>query len=182
MKDVMLDFETLGNGKNKCVVQVGACYFDRTTGEIGKTFEANIDARSAVMAGGQIDADTVYWWLKQSREAIDSILKEPLEDITIIFTRLNDFLKDAKEIWSHATFDYVTLQETLKQLNIKPSFSYRSARDIRTLVDIAGITVDKTTRTGLHHNGLEDCRHQVKYCVAAMDKIKRRLTPRENGE
>lgn len=171
MKDVMLDFETLGNGKNKCVVQVGACYFDRETGEIGKTFEMNFDAGSHVKHGAVIDAQTVYWWLSQSREAIDSILAQPRVDIKEGFIQLNDFLKDAKQIWSHATFDFVTLTETLTQLDITPSFHYRVARDIRTIVDLAKITIDKQSRTGLHHNGLQDCFHQVKYCVLALNKI-----------
>lgn len=171
----MLDFETLGNGKDKVVIQVGACYFDRYTGEIGACFEANIDAGSHVKAGGVIDAQTVYWWLSQSREAIDSILKEPREDVTVVFNRLNEFLKDAKQIWSHATFDFVTLTETLSQLGIKPLFHYRVCRDLRTVVDLANLTIDKTARTGVHHNGLDDCKHQVKYCVAAINKIKGRV-------
>lgn len=171
----MLDFETLGNGKNKCVIQVGACYFDRYTGEIGATFERNFDAGSHVKKGAVIDAQTVYWWLSQSKEAINSILAEPRVDVTEGFIALNDFLKDAKQIWSHATFDFVTLTETLRQLDIKPSFHYRVCRDLRTLVDLANLTIDKTPRTGLHHNGLEDCKHQIKYCVEAINKLKKKL-------
>lgn len=178
MKDVMIDFETLGNGKNKCAVQIGACYFDRETGEIGKTYKANIDAVSHVKVGGELDPQTVYWWLSQSKEAINSIIAEPRLPITQVFNELNEFFKDAKAIWSHATFDFVTLTEIYRQLDIKPSFHYRVCRDIRTLVDLAHITIGKIERTGLHHDGLEDAKHQVKYCVAAMNKIKSRQNPK----
>ena len=170
----MIDMETLGNGKHAAVIQIGACYFDRNTGEIGQTFDMNIDAESAVRSGAEMDAATVYWWLSQSKEAIDSVIAQPRIDTTLAFEALNEFLKDAKTIWSHATFDFVILTETLKRLQIKPSFRYTVARDIRTLVDLAKITFSKTKREGLHHNGLDDCKHQVKYCVEAMNKIKGR--------
>ena len=176
MNDVQLDFETLGNGKEKCIIQVGACYFDRVTGEIGATFKRNIDAASHMQYGAQIDAQTVYWWLSQSKEAINSVIAEPREDIKVVMNDLNEFLKDAKAIWSHATFDFVTLQETLKQLDIKPLFSFRTARDIRTLVDLGKVsTSDFNVERKLHHDALDDCFTQVKYCVAALNKVSGRV-------
>lgn len=171
MNDVMLDFETLGNGTNKCICQVGACYFDRVTGEIGATFAANIDAATHEALGGRLDSPTVYWWLAQSDVARASLLanKRPIRDV---FVDLNEFLKDAKRIWSHATFDFVTLMETNKQLGLKPPYNYKSGLDIRTLVYLANVSFDKTAREGVHHNGLDDCKHQVKYCVAALNALK----------
>jgi hypothetical protein len=174
MKDVMLDLETLGNGKNKCIVQIGACYFDRETGDIGETFKVNVDARSHVKHGGELDPDTVYWWLSQSKEAQNSITADPKIDIVEAFNSLNDFLKPAKAIWSHATFDFVTVQETFKQLSIKPLFHYRVARDLRTIVDIGKINIKDQVRESLHHDALEDCKFQVKYCVAALNNVKKR--------
>lgn len=171
MKDCMLDLETLGNGENKCVVQIGACYFDRTTGEIGKTFKVNVDAKSATDEGFQLDAPTVYWWLSQSQAARESILAEPRIPIRDAFSQLSDFLVDATCIWSHATFDFVTVMETYRKLDIKPQFSYRTARDIRTLIDLLNISIDKTPRDGVHHDGLSDAIHQVKYCMLAFEKL-----------
>lgn len=167
----MIDLETLGNGENKCVVQIGACYFDRTTGTIGETFKVNVDAKSATDAGFQLDASTVYWWLQQSQEARDSITAKPLLPIRDAFHQLDVFLCDAKCIWSHATFDFVTVMETYRKLNITPTFSYRTARDIRTLVDLFNISINKTTREGVHHDGLADAIHQVKYCMKAFEKL-----------
>ena len=173
-KDVMIDLETLGNGKNACVVQIGACYFNRETGEIGDKFKVNVDAESAMRSGADMDASTVYWWLSQSPEAIASIIAQPRVSIEQAFTDLNVFLSGARAIWSHATFDFVTITETYKRLNIKPLFGFRAARDIRTLVDLAKITVDGRVRIGTHHDGLADAIHQVGYCVEALNKIKRR--------
>lgn len=172
MKDVMLDFETLGNGKDKCLCQVGAVYFDRTTGELGPSYKATIDAASHEKFGGKLDASTVYWWLAQSEEARKSILGEGKIDIVTAMAELNEFLRDAERIWSHATFDFVTLLDTLKQVGVKPSFSYKAGLDIRTLVYLSGLSVSDIPREGVHHDALEDCKHQVKYCVASMSTIK----------
>ena len=175
MKDVMLDLETLGNGKDKCICQIGACYFDRDTGEIGETLKINVDAATHEKYGAKLDASTVYWWLSQSKEAQASILANPKEDIVSAMNKLNTFLAGAKCIWSHATFDFVTITDTFKQLSIKPLFNYRAARDIRTLVDFGKVTVDKQLREGIHHDALDDCKFQVKYCVAALNKVKARV-------
>lgn len=164
-KSYMIDFETLGNGKNACVVQVGVSSFDKT-----KTFKRNIDPRTCQRNGADLDADTVLWWLGQSDQARQSIM-QPGIDERIAFTELNAFLADAEEIWSHATFDFVILMETLKRLGIKSLFSYRSARDIRTLVSLAKVDTKKKPRTGVHHDALDDSFYQVDYCVEAMEKL-----------
>lgn len=172
MKDVMIDFETLGNGTNKCVCQVGAVYFDNVTGELGKEIDLTIDASSHEAHGGKVDAKTVYWWLQQSDAARASITKADKIDIYPAFLQLNDFLADAKRIWSHATFDFVTLMETMKQLNITPTFRYKAGLDLRTLVYLSGTSFDKTQREGVHHDGLADAKYQVKYAVEALNTIK----------
>lgn len=173
MRDVMIDFETLGNGDNACICQVGAAYFDSVTGEIGKTFKANVDAGSHTRRGAVLDAPTVYWWLQQSELARASILAEPKVDVVVALTELNDFLKDASRIWSHATFDFVLLVNTLKKLGIPPSFSHKAGMDIRTLVYLSGVSTASIPRAGVHHDGLDDAKHQIKYTVAALSIVKK---------
>lgn len=168
----MIDFETLGVSENKVIIQVGAVFFDHSTGELGAEFKANIDAISHVALGGKMDAQTVYWWLAQSDAARQSILAEPREDIVQAMAKLNDFLEPAKRIWSHATFDFVTLIETFRLLKIKPKFNHKAGLDLRTLNYLSGISTKDFTREGLHHDGLEDAKHQVKYCVAALNAVK----------
>jgi hypothetical protein len=165
-KDCMVDIESLGNGKSCCIVQIGACYFDRLTGEIGPTFKRNVDAAS----NGTIDAATVYWWLGQMREAQDSILASPREPIQDVLNAFREFLEPCTALWSHATFDFVAIQEAYKSQGVRP-FSYRLARDIRTLIDLAKVSMSAFPREGTHHDGLDDAKHQVKYCVAAFQKL-----------
>lgn len=170
----MLDLETFGNGKNACIVQIGACYFNRYTAEIGETLKLNVCAKSAVISGAEIDADTVYWWMSQDKLAQESVIATPREPIIPAMTRLNAFLYNADEIWSHATFDFVIIIETFKRLGIKPSFRYQAARDIRTLVDLGNVKTKSLPREGTHHDALDDCKFQVKYCVEAFNNLKQK--------
>lgn len=168
MKDVMLDFEALGNSQDPCLCQVGAIYFDSSTGEVGRALKLNIDAGTH----GPLDAKTVYWWLEQSKEAQMSILAQPRLSVREAMEQLNDFLADATRIWGHATYDLVMLTNTLRKLGIVPKFKFNAGLDLRTLVYLAGTSVGKIERTGLHHDALEDCKHQVKYAVAALNIVK----------
>lgn len=170
-KDLMLDFETLGNGKDKCICQIGLLYFNSVTGEHGESLKINIDAGSHESYGGKIDAATVYWWLEQSDAARVSLIPNR-EPILQAMHKVNHFISKASRIWSHATFDFVTLIETFKQLDIKPTVSYKTGLDIRTLVYLSGISLSDTPRTGTHHDALADCEHQVKYCVLALNAVK----------
>jgi len=167
----MIDFETLGNGKQACVVQAGACYF--ADGGIGQCLKLQVDAEDAIRNGAEMDASTVYWWLSQSPEAIKSILASPKLGEREAFNQLNAFLAGADEIWSHATFDFVILMEGLKRLNIKPLFGYRASRDIRTLNALCP-SFDKASikREGTHHDGLDDAIYQARYVMAMLDKEK----------
>lgn len=172
MKDVMLDLETLGKNENKALCQIGAIYFDKVTGELGESFKINVDACSHETYGGKVDADTVYWWLSQSEAARNSILAQPRVPLFTALTALNAFLANATRIWSHATFDFVTIMHAMKQAGIKPNFSFKAGMDLRTLVYLAGKSTSNTVRTGTHHDALADCEHQVKYCVSALNAIK----------
>lgn len=169
MKRVMIDFETLGNGKHACIVQVGACYFGLSG--IDAKLKLQVDAESATRNGAEMDASTVYWWLGQSPEAIKSILEQPRLDERAAMEQLNEFLADAEEIWSHATFDFVILMEALKRLNIKPKFGYRTARDIRTLNAFAKVDKDAIKREGTHHDGLDDAIYQATYVTAMLASL-----------
>jgi hypothetical protein len=166
----MIDFETLGNGKNACIAQVGACFF--ADGEILGQMKINFDAENCMKYGAELDASTVYWWLDQSDEARKSILDQPRVQEYEALISLNEFLREAHEVWSHATFDFVILMEALKRRNIKPSFSYRVARDIRTLNALCP-TFDKSLvkREGTHHDALDDAIYQAKYVMVMLGML-----------
>lgn len=172
MKDVMLDLETLSTGNNAVILQIGACYFDRITGEIGDTFCVNIDIASSIKEGFSIDADTLKWWFKQDRGAKKSVIDDGVS-IQEALTMFNNFVHPEVSIWSHSTFDYTKLENYYFKTGITPVFSFRSSRDIRTIVDLANITDwSKYPDVGIHHNALDDCLYQVNYVVDCLNKLR----------
>lgn len=167
MKDVMVDIETLGTRSTSLITQIGACYFDRDTGEIGETFSECTYSNDDVFT---VDYDSIRWWLTQSEDARMSLLDCPIPLQTSI-THFNTFLhQGAKFVWSHATFDIPILLHAFNHFGIKFPLHYTKMRDVRTLMDVTG---HKTTteRGGIHHNALDDCIFQVQYCTEALKKI-----------
>ena len=168
--DVMIDIETLGTRPTSAIVQIGACYFDRETGEIGETFCENIrhDYNNDEFT---TDYKTIKWWTQQSFDAIESVFNDESYSIVSAIVRLQKFLKDAEYIWAHATFDIPILMNSFEKTKYEFPISYKNIRDIRTLMDLSKYEID-FKRVGIHHNALDDCKYQVKYCVAAMNKLK----------
>jgi hypothetical protein len=175
MDDLMLDLETLGTSPDCVVVQIGACYFDSTTGEIGEEFRVNIDIDSCLREGFTVGGDTIKWWLtEQAKNATF------FNNTTNVRAAIYDFIEfswKAKRVWSHATFDFVIIMNYINRLGYTPGFGYKSARDIRTLLDLSGLEIkpnkNNAPRAG-EHDALRDCVYQVGYCVKALKKLGKR--------
>ena len=170
--DVMIDFETLGRTPDTVVIQIGACYFDRQTGEIGDMYQTNIDIQSEINAGFRVDGSTIKWWMKQSREAQKSVLALPLVASANAWFRLNDFVRRCKHIWSHATFDIPIFIAHLDRFKMYPTFRYTLARDIRTVVDLAEMDWSNVKDVGVAHHAIDDCIKQANYVSDCLKKIK----------
>jgi hypothetical protein len=171
-KDLMLDIETLDTIKSGIILQIGACYFNRYSGEILEKFSTNIDIKSSLERGFTVGADTIKFWMSQGEEARKSVFEGEAQHVFDAMNDFNKFASSAKAIWSHATFDFVMIMHHFETLKIPTTFHYRTARDIRTLVDLADIKfTEKEPRKGVHHNALDDCIYQVQYCVQCFNKI-----------
>ena len=170
MKDVMLDIEAIDTRPTSAIMQIAACYFDRKSGKIGKTFFENIDLKSCIQKGLTVSGDTLYWWFEQSDNARMSMIKKPRGKIENVLKRFKTFTKDAETIWCHATYDFPIINNAMVVCGIKP-MNFLSARDIRTVADLAGIKVRDFKREGVHHTALDDCKFQVEYVKHAIDKI-----------
>jgi DNA polymerase III epsilon subunit-like protein len=173
MKDVMLDLETFGTRHDALIVQIGACYFDRMTGEVGDTFKATIDPGEDAHKFS-IDYGTVMWWLEQSQHARDSILGRSETKVSLhkALTDFNLFVARGDVlIWSHATFDMPILVNAFRTLGFKPLVPFRNARDLRTLMDLAALEKMKRERFGVHHDALDDAKFQASYAADAFVKL-----------
>jgi hypothetical protein len=172
----MVDIETLDTRKSSVILQIGAAYFDRYTGEVGDKYSVNIDLKSSLASGFTVNADTIYWWMKQAEEARKSVFEGEAMHVFDAINDFNRFAEKAKFVWSHATFDFNIIYNHFEKLNIVPTFHYRTARDIRTLIDLADINfTEKKGRSGTRHTALDDVLYQIEYCVIAFNTIKGKI-------
>lgn len=171
MKDVMLDLETLGTAHDALIIQIGAVYFDRTTGELGRNFKATIDADD-VAGLFSMEYGTVMWWLEQSQRARDSVLGRSITKVSMsqALSDLAYFLGSDVTLWSHATFDMPILSNAFAKMGIKNPVPFRNMRDLRTLMDLYGEKVE-LEREGTHHDAHEDARYQARYASVALMKL-----------
>ena len=172
--DLMIDLETLGNTDHSAIVQIGACYFDMKTGEIGEEFCMDIDIDDACKYG-VIDASTVVWWLNQSKEAQISVfgpnvMRQYLKIVLKAFTcRMSIGVED---VWCHTDFDWVILQNAYKAVGLQFPFKFWQRKDLRTITKLADVSTKDYVNDGVAHNALDDCKFQVKYTVGCYNKLR----------
>lgn len=172
-KDVMIDLETLGTRYDAAIIQIGACYFDRNTGEIGEVFNMNIKYDSETMDKFSVDYDTFIWWIQQSSQAHNAIASKSItpRGIKETLELLHTWLEPQSVIWSHATFDMPILVNAFSTFGLKFPIPFRNMRDIRTLMDIADHHSD-TDHGGVHHRAIDDAMFQAKYVSEAFQKLR----------
>jgi len=169
MHDVMLDLETLGTAPGSVITQIGAVYFDRHTGELGKEFTVNINIGDCMKHGLVVDAGSLEFWLEQPRENA-SFLKEAVP-LTKALQMLREFYDGEAIAWAHATFDFPMLHMAYRAVEQGMFMPYRNMRDIRTLVDLSKRPYKKGKGDPKNHNGLDDCKYQVQYCVECFQML-----------
>lgn len=169
MKDLMIDIETLDTRPTAVITQIGACYFDRNTGEIGKTFCKNINIDDCLAHGLTVSGDTIEWWMSQ----VTCTWTKGTMTLKHVLLDLIDFAVNAESAWAHATFDFPIIQNAIKVLHLPLFIKYWQARDLRTLVDLSGLDYSELTKDLIKtHDALEDCRNQVAYAVKCFNELR----------
>lgn len=174
-KHITLDVETLGNGSNAPIVQIGAVKFNEQ-GEIEDTFERKIDLDSLSRYADKLEVNyhTIGWWFNQSPEAIKKVFNEK-DDRVDLRLALHEFQMWIGELagyyyWSHATFDPPILKNNYDAVGVRCPIPFRLFLDIRTLVVLAGKV--EVERKGVQHDALDDCIYQAEYISKMLQKIK----------
>ena len=174
MRDIMLDIETLSTDSHGVVTTISAVEFDLTSGTVGKEFEIAIDIKEQVDMNAIIDIPTVVWWMSQDSEAIQAMLRIKKESVEFALLSLNSWLNDIDcmnnniKLWGNGcTFDNVMVRNLYLRHGVEFTLPYWCDNDVRTLVTLAGIDTRSFKFDGIKHNGIDDCKHQIKYCSAA---------------
>ena len=185
MTDIMLDIETLGLKPGAIVVSIGACVFDRTTGEIGGEFYRVIDVADSAAHGLTIEAGTAMWWIKQSDEAraVFFDIVEPLADVAQAFSDWvgavrrnlpepwNGGSGDSPTFWAQGDMDFNVWGAAMDAVGMSRPWAFWAQRDTRTAYDICNFDPKAVERDGTYHNALHDARHQVKCLHLAMRDV-----------
>lgn len=175
MLHCMGDLETAGNRSSAAILSIGFVKFDPSTGKIGDEFYRAIDPEDA-FRNGTVDGSTFKWWMGQGDAARKSAtngttpLKEALIDLAKFY---NDWSK--VEFWSNGpNFDEVILQSAYYRLFGKEGpWKFWNVRCCRTIAAIAGQRAPKiATSAGVHHNALDDARHQAQWVSSMWQSVK----------
>lgn len=170
----MVDIETLGTKTGSVITQIGAVYFNRSTGELGEEMLVNVSIDDCLKNGLRVDGGAIKFWFEQPHK---DFLKAPV-GLSKALQLLRDFYKRDTITWSHATFDMTQIAEAYYKLGQNCPIPYRKMRDIRTLVDLANIEYNKPKNVNKTHNALDDCKYQVAYCVPCINALKERKNVR----
>ena len=174
--DVMIDIETLGVSRIAPMMSLGACIFDRYSGNILSEFYEVIRA-SDVVEHGNFEAHTLSWWFKQSREAKQGLLPEDgLSYTDVLYNFLNWLKVDFTSktglsqhiFWANGpSFDIEILNEHFNRYSenrslLRSPWHYRNIRDCRTMWDLYGerpfwdFLGDPHLNAGVKHNARYD--------------------------
>lgn len=174
MRNIMLDLETMGTSNDALITTINAVQFDLETGETFKEFEIGIDWEEQIRQGAKIDASTVKWWLSQSKEAQNTMMRLDQVSVVNALIAFNNWIDDnfpnnGKKItlWGNgSSFDNVILRNLYARHNIEFVLPYWCDADVRTLVELKQIDTRNFKFQGIKHRGIDDCKHQIKYCCS----------------
>ena len=170
MKDVMIDIETLGTSIDCIILSIAAVEFDRFTGEINREFYEKIKPQHG--QGRELSFDTLKWWANQPSGAFSEAMSGR-DNLSTVIWHLSKWWNQfhwEHFCWSQGTdFDIAILEHAFKTNNYYVPWKYNAKRDTRTAYDVCGFDPKSIEREGTYHNALDDCKHQVKCVVAAIN-------------
>lgn len=175
MKDLMLDLETLSTSPRAAIVQIGACFFDRHTGEIGSTFKTTCAPDIEKYA---VDYSTIAWWMRQSDDARLSSFGDGAPNIGQAISSFYQFVILQRaivdfRIWAMpAAFDVVIIENALRTELFGVPWKYNESRDVRTIMEVAEISKDERVLPDVAHDALSDAIAQAKTVAKAFQKIR----------
>lgn len=180
---VAIDLETLSTSPAAVVLAIGAV----AMAEDGDTLADFYSVCSiASQQDRQIDQSTLDWWERQAADArsvLDHANEPSSPSLDDALDELTRWLGDLGEhfdvhVWGNgAAFDIAILEHAYKQRSPFVPWNFRNVRDMRTLRDIClrlGLEPAikrRVTRTGTHHNAVDDARYQAQLVITSLKEL-----------
>ena len=166
MVEIMLDLETMGQGPRAAITQIGAVVFNTDTQSIVGRFQRNVDLASSVACGGEMDASTVLWWLRQSDEAREAYkevachIRNALQDFREFIAPYEPAEREGLPVWGNgASFDNVILRGAYERIEMQTPWKFWQDRCYRT---VKALNKDVPfERAGVHHRAVDDAESQA---------------------
>lgn len=174
MNNIMLDLEFLGKPPRARITNIGACFFNPLTGEIGEHFYMCVQWAEESDQDLPFEASTVKWWMEQSEAARKELLTTGRYSLGAALRSFTEFVNKNTnpfkvEIWGNGDdCDCVVFEAAYKSVHLEQPWKFWSTRDVRTIVSavklIHNLDVKKALPfDGIPHHALHDAIHQAKY-------------------
>lgn len=186
---VMIDIETLGSAQQgrPAVVQIGAVTFNARGVNMDETFNQCIDRHAPDM--GEIDCDTVWWWLGQSEEARQAAFhgsnsrptaRQLFGDFIAWVQRLEGGDPYVKfKFWAKPiSFDLRIIRSHCEHFGLD-IWPFRSEVDLRSACFAAGVN-PSAHKPEVAHDALSDAIAQAQTAVDVLRKIESPTTKETN--
>ncbi len=172
MNHLMIDIETLGTSADSAILSIGAVFFEPSSSRLGNEFYREISLASCQATGMKMDASTIQWWMKQSKEA-QKVFHEENVTISDALSAFRTFVfNNSKltnlQVWGNGpSFDNTIVSAAYDRIDVKKPWLHWNERCVRTMVELGraiGIDPKKDLPfEGEAHNALDDAKHQAKY-------------------
>lgn len=171
MNEVMIDIETLSTKHDAVVLSVGAVKFDQSGPSELEHLILTLDLREQLgWMGRRVDQDTLLWWMGQGEAARGLAFSKDRRDVRSAMGVFIGFVEGAEQVWANSpSFDLIILETLLNRLDMRVPWSHRSARDVRTIREAAGIDRNWAPDgwSGIEHDPVSDCLWQIEVVRAS---------------
>lgn len=169
--NVMVDLETLGTGNNSVIISIGAVKFDVLSGVSEDTFYVVVDPSSCVVAGLEMDASTVVWWMSQTEDARAVFNDQTKVTLEEALQRFSAWYPEGAALWGNgASFDNTILANAYRVVGKTQPWKFWDDRCFRTLKNL--LPAVQHERAGVHHNALDDAIFQAEHAVKILDTLR----------